>query len=101
MPAVSALRRIRLFLYAGRHAGGRQERRRLRGDHHEGPRPFSDERESDGIFKTPAAGAGADRDMPRQHGISRAVMMRVLWSLAFIFRNIRRSNDSSLNIYCD
>ena len=61
VPAVPAVRRIRLFLHAGGNARRCQQHPRLRSHHHEGPRPFSDEREPDGIPETPAAGAGEDR----------------------------------------
>ena len=45
LPALSAHRRIRLFLHHRGHARSRAPHRRA-GDHHEGPRPFPDERES-------------------------------------------------------
>ena len=61
LPAVSAVRRIRLFLHAGGNARRREKHSRQRGHHHEGPRTFSDEREPDGVLETPAAGAGEDR----------------------------------------
>ena len=50
LSAVSVVRRIRLFLHAGGNACRRQQRARLRGGHHEGPRPFPNERESGGVF---------------------------------------------------
>ena len=60
-PLYPAVRRIRLFLHAGGDAGRGQQHRRLRGDHHEGARAFSDEREPGGVFEISAAGAGEDR----------------------------------------
>ena len=44
LPALSAHRRIRLLLHHRGHARSREAHRRA-GDHHEGPRPFPDERE--------------------------------------------------------
>ena len=56
---LSAHRRIRLFLHHRRHARHRQAHRRA-GDHHEGPRPFPDERGPAEVHRLSAAGAGED-----------------------------------------
>src|SRR6185369_4086698 len=61
LSAVSAVRRIRLFLHAGGDAGGGEKHSRLRGHHHEGARPLSDERRPAGVSDASAAGAGEDR----------------------------------------
>ena len=55
--ALSAHRRIRLFLHHRGHARHRQAHRRA-GDDHEGPRPFPDERGPAEVHRLSAAGAG-------------------------------------------
>ena len=60
LPAVSVDRRIRLFLYGRGNAGGRRAHRRA-GRHHEGPRPFPDERGPAEVQRLPAAGIGEDQ----------------------------------------
>ena len=56
LPALSAHRRVRLFLHHRRHARGRQAHRRA-GDHHEGARSFPDERGPGDVHRLSAAGA--------------------------------------------
>ena len=56
---LSAHRRVRLFLHHRGHARHRQAHRRA-GDHHEGPRPFPDERGPAEVHRLSAAGAGED-----------------------------------------
>src|SRR5258706_14675844 len=60
LPAVSLDRRVRLFGLAARHRGRGGEDSRCQGDHHEGPRPFSDERAPGGVPRVPASSAGRD-----------------------------------------
>ena len=61
LPAVSAVGRIRLFLHTGGNVRGGEQRARQRGDHHERPWSFSNERTSERVPEIPAARAGADR----------------------------------------
>jgi pimeloyl-ACP methyl ester carboxylesterase len=66
MSAVSAFRRIRLFLHAGGNARRCRKHFRLRRHHHEGSRPFSDEREPGRICQISVACVGKDLRLARQ-----------------------------------